>query len=218
MNGNVVSVSLKPRKMSDTELHVYIDKSTAVDTALMQEKHNVDRQQLKGFDITKTVQSSIEVVPGGVVGDKHFAFELIPTREHEVVLISIETLNKHCTDFKTLIGPGQLGENILTNGIDLNNLPKGAILHIGKTAKLQVVARRSFCFKFINAIGVENVQPGQRFNMNEVGLQACVLDSGTIYPGDPIRVKIPRSATALPRKHESIPLARFRKISLTTLS
>jgi MOSC domain-containing protein YiiM len=217
MNGNVVSVSLKPRKMSDTELHVYIDKSTVVDTALMQEKHNVDRQQLRGFDITKTVQSSIEVAPGGVVGDKHFAFDLIRA-DRGVVLLSVETLNKHCTDFKTSIVPGQLGENILTNSIDLNNLPKGAILHIGDTVKLQVTGRRSFCFKFINAIGVENVQPGQRFNMNEVGLQACVLDSGTIYPGDPIRVKIPRSATALPRKHESIPLARFRKIPLTTLS
>lgn len=216
MNGHVVSVSLKPRKMSDDELYVYIARTVEVDTALMQEKHNVDRQQLKEFNITKTLQDSIEVVPGGVVGDKHFVFELTPTREHEVVLISIEVLNKHSKAFGTSIASGQMGENILTSGIDLDNLPKGAILYIGKTAKLQVVARRSFCFKFINAIGVENIHHKQRFNMNEVGLQACVLDSGTIYPGDPIRVEIPESATALPRRHESIPLVRFVKIPLTS--
>ncbi len=214
MKGHIVSVSSKPtRHTGDT----YVIKSKEVDGELMKSAHNVDRQQLKDFVITKFVQPIITVIPGGVVDDHHFVKELLPSRECEIVMLSQEILKKHSTDFKTVISPGQLGENILTSGIDLDNLPKGAILHIGEAVKLQVVARRSFCFKFINAIGIENIQPKQRFNMNNVGIQACVLNPGTISPNDPIWVEIPDSAEPLPKRYESISLERFRRIPLTAI-
>lgn len=216
MNAYVVAVSLKATHMSENDRDSYIVKSAEVDNALMQQQHSVDRRALSEFNITKFVQDSITLGPGGVIGDCHYAFTL-ERADRGVVLLSIETLNKHSTDFRTLIVPGQLGENILTSGIDLDNLPKGTILHIGNTAKLQVTARRNFCFKFINAIGVENVQPNQRFNMNEVGVQACVLESGVIRPNDPIVVEIPTDAVDLPKRLDSIPLARFRKIPLTKI-
>jgi len=41
--------------------------------------------------------------------------------------------------------PGQMGENITTQEIDLLGLPKDAILLIGETAKIQITGLRNPC-------------------------------------------------------------------------
>ncbi|MGB0424315.1 MAG: MOSC domain-containing protein, partial [Flavobacteriales bacterium] len=45
------------------------------------------------------------------------------------------------------IAPGEMGENLTTRGIDLLNLPKDSILHIGNEAKVQLTGLRNPCYQ-----------------------------------------------------------------------
>jgi hypothetical protein len=52
------------------------------------------------------------------------------------------------------VAPGQMGENVTTEGIDLLNLPKGAQLHIGDAAVVEVTGLRNPCRQ------LNKLQPG----------------------------------------------------------
>ena len=43
------------------------------------------------------------------------------------------------------VGPGQIGENILTRGVDLLGLPADTVLCIGKAARVRVTGLRNPC-------------------------------------------------------------------------
>ncbi len=92
------------------------------------------------------------------------------------------------------VGPGQLGENITTQGIDLLGLPVGARLSIG-TAVIAVTGLRNPCQQ------INDFQPGL---LKEVvrtdsegklvrlaGIMGTVARGGTVSPGDMIHVELP---------------------------
>ena len=68
------------------------------------------------------------------------------------------------------LAPGQMGENITTRGIDPLALPKGALLHIGDAAVVEVTGLRNPCSQ------LDGIQPG---------LMAAVLDRDA--NGEPVR-------------------------------
>src|SRR3546814_15253680 len=45
------------------------------------------------------------------------------------------------------VGPGEIGENILTRGLDLLGLPAGTLLTIGETAVVEVTGLRNPCIQ-----------------------------------------------------------------------
>ena len=61
------------------------------------------------------------------------------------------------------VKPADLGENITTVGIDLLALPRGTILHIGETVKLEVTGLRNPC---------------KQINDFQAGLLSAVLSKG----------------------------------------
>lgn len=91
--------------------------------------------------------------------------------------------------------PGQMGENVLTRGIDLLALPTGARLHLGPTAVVEVTGLRNPCLQ------LEGIHSGlmkavldrdaEGNLIRKAGIMGVVIDGGEIRPGDPVRVELP---------------------------
>ena len=99
------------------------------------------------------------------------------------------------------LAPGSIGENILTRGIDLLALPRGARLRLGATAVVEVTGLRNPCAQ------LDRFQPGlmaatlgrdaQGNLVRKAGIMAIVLEPGDVHPGDPI-------VMTLPERHEPL--------------
>jgi MOSC domain-containing protein YiiM len=94
-----------------------------------------------------------------------------------------------------VIGPGDIGENILTRDIDLLGLPTGTVLRIGPTAEVRITGLRNPC------IQLDRFQPGlmaatldrdaEGNLIRKAGVMAVVLTGGEVRPGDEIQVVLP---------------------------
>ena len=93
------------------------------------------------------------------------------------------------------VGPGDLGENVITRGVDLLGLPTGTRLHLGDEAVVEVTGLRNPCTQ---------IDEYQRGLLKEVvgrhkagavvcraGVMGVVLTGGDVRSGDPIRVVRP---------------------------
>jgi MOSC domain-containing protein YiiM len=93
------------------------------------------------------------------------------------------------------IGPGDIGENILTRGLDLLGLPTGTILRIGATAEVRVTGLRNPCIQLDRfKPGLMAATLGRDANGNLVrkaGVMAVVLTGGEIWPNDTIEAVMP---------------------------
>jgi MOSC domain-containing protein YiiM len=95
-----------------------------------------------------------------------------------------------------VVGPGQMGENITTKGVDLLALPTGTLLHLGDTARVQITGLRNPCMQ------LDGIQPGLmaatlgRDGHGEIvrraGVMGIVVAGGEVRPGDAIGVELPR--------------------------
>jgi MOSC domain-containing protein YiiM len=93
------------------------------------------------------------------------------------------------------VGPGQMGENVTTRGIDLLGLPPGTRLHLGRGAVVELTGLRNPC------IQLDALQPGLMAAtlgrdekgglVRKTGVMSIVLVDGEVRPGDPIRVELP---------------------------
>jgi hypothetical protein len=153
---------------------------------------------------TKPNVESIELVAGrGVKGDAHWGEtvqHLVRLREdptkpnlRQVHLIHAE-LHDELRQQGFEIGPGEIGENITTRGIDLLSLPRGTRLCVGSEAVVEVTGLRTPCKQ------IERFRPGllaavsQDANGNlffKSGIMGVVLKSGVVKAGDAIRVELP---------------------------
>ncbi len=93
------------------------------------------------------------------------------------------------------VGPGDLGENIVTQGLDLLSLPRGALLRFGADATVEVTGLRNPCRQ------IDDFMPGllkavlDRDNegklIRKAGIMTVVRSGGTIRPGDAIVIDLP---------------------------
>jgi MOSC domain-containing protein YiiM len=88
--------------------------------------------------------------------------------------------------FKT--GPGQMGEQIVIDGIDVNHLPARTRLRIGAAAVVEVVLPRTGCDRFERIQGKH-----KKLARGRMGVIVRVVMSGAIAVGD--RVTIESAAT-----------------------
>jgi MOSC domain-containing protein YiiM len=154
---------------------------------------------------TKPNQSAIRLIAGlGVEGDAHMG-ETVKHRSHvardptkpnlrQVHLIH-EELHDELRAAGFEVGPGQMGENITTRGVDLLGLPAGARLHLGAAAVVEVTGLRNPCAQ------LDGVQPGLMAAtlgrdahgglVRKAGVMGVVLTGGEVRPGDAIRVETP---------------------------
>lgn len=100
------------------------------------------------------------------------------------------------------IQPGNMGENITTQNLDLLNLPKNTILKIGDNAQVQITGLRNPCKQlndFQSGLMNELVFKDETGKIiRKSGIMGIVLTSGVIKPGDSIEVEYP------PLPHEEL--------------
>ena len=95
------------------------------------------------------------------------------------------------------LNPGELGENLLTQDIDLLNLPRHTLLQVGPEAILEVTGLRTPCSQ-IDAFRPGLQQhlwgpplPGTTKKTHRAGIMAIVHRGGLIHPNDPIQITLP---------------------------
>lgn len=155
--------------------------------------------------MTKPTQQRIRLLAGlGVEGDAHLG-ETVKHRSRVARDPSQPNLRQvHLIHFELLdelgeagfdVVPGQMGENITTQGIDLLGLPAGTRLYIGETAVVEVTGLRNPC------VQLNGIQPGlmaatldrdeQGNLVRKAGVMSIVLAGGDVKPGDRIRQELP---------------------------
>ena len=151
---------------------------------------------------SKRPEDWIRLVTGlGVEGDAHFGATVQhlsrvrrdPTQPNlrQVHLIHRELFDEVAGELE----PGQLGENITTEGVDLLGLPRGTRLRLGDDAVIELTGLRNPC------VQIDHFRPGllkQVVGTDEsgaivrkAGVMAIVIHGGVVKPGDPIEVGLP---------------------------
>ncbi|WP_431282622.1 MOSC domain-containing protein [Humitalea sp. 24SJ18S-53] len=163
-----------------------------------------------GHHFSKPAALSIRLTAGlGVEGDAHAGVTVKhrsrvaadPTTPNlrQVHLLHGELLDELvAAGFR--VGPGLLGENVTTRGLDLLGLPAGTLLSLGATAIVEVTGLRNPCLQ------LDRFQPGLMAAtlgrdadgrlIRKAGVMAVVIAGGDVLPGDGIGVALP----ALPHR------------------
>ncbi len=155
---------------------------------------------------SKAFDSFIRLIAGeGVEGDAHrgsttqhlYLKRKDPTQPNlaQVHLFAAEMLDELATKGFSL-APGEIGENILTCGIDLLALPRGTRLHLGPHAVVEVTGLRTPCSQ------IDRCRPGLQEHLwgprdatgqksRRAGIMSIVITGGIIHPDDIIVVLLP---------------------------
>jgi MOSC domain-containing protein YiiM len=154
---------------------------------------------------SKPVEPVIRLIAGlGVEGDAH-AGETVRHRSRvardpsqpnlrQVHLVHAE-LHDELAAGGFRVGPGDIGENVTTRGLDLLALPTGALLRLGPAAVIEVTGLRNPCTQLdafqdgLMAAVLERAPDGSV--IRKAGVMAVVLTGGEVRPGDPIEVTLP---------------------------
>ena len=159
---------------------------------------------------SKTPQASIHLVAGlGVEEDAHQGSTVRhrsrvardPTQPNlrQVHLIHAE-LHDELRSAGFTVGPGQLGENVTTRGVDLLGLPSGTRLRLGAQVVVEVTGLRNPCAQLndfqagLLAAVLDRDADGQL--VRKAGIMGIVLVGGELRAGDAINVELP----ALPHR------------------
>lgn len=153
---------------------------------------------------SKQPQASIRLLSGlGVQGDAHCGATIqhvylkrrnpdAPNRM-QVHLLQAELLDELAAkDFP--IRPGELGENILTRGIDLLALPQGTRLQLGTQAIIEFTCLRQPCIqldRFRSGLQHQMYAPPGSAIRYRIGVMGIVLEGGIVSPGDEISYTLP---------------------------
>jgi hypothetical protein len=157
-----------------------------------------------GHHFSKTVVPEIVLAAGrGVEGDAHqgvtvkhrsrVARDASQPNLRQVHLLQSELFQELAARGFTL-KPADIGENVLTRGIDLLALPQGARLQIG-SAVLEVTGLRNPCKQLNDFLpGLMEATLERRADgalIRKAGVMAIVIAGGAIRAGDAIGVTLP---------------------------
>ena len=149
---------------------------------------------------SKTPTDEIELVAGlGVTGDAHNGARVrhrsrVAADPTQPNLRQVHLIHRELFDVVAeqgfRVGPGDLGENVTTAGIDLLDLPVGTTLAIGPEAIVTLTGLRNPCRQ------IDGFQPGLLdavLDRNDdgslrrlAGVMGVVIRSGPIRAGDPV--------------------------------
>jgi MOSC domain-containing protein YiiM len=154
----------------------------------------------------KEVQDSVTLLAGrGVEGDAHCG----PTIRHrsrrrktpdlpntrQVHLLQSE-LFEQLASAGFAVEPGQMGENVTTEGVDLLALPLGTRLRLGASAVVELTGLRNPCVQIDRNIGagamaatLARAEDGSL--VRKAGVMGIVLAGGVVRAGDAIEVTLP---------------------------
>ncbi|MBZ0113296.1 MAG: MOSC domain-containing protein [Thermoanaerobaculia bacterium] len=155
--------------------------------------------------VSKPTVPSIRLLEGlGVEGDAHcgttvkhrsrVAKNPLQPNLRQVHLIHAE-LHHELADSGFDVGPGQMGENVTTRGVDLLALPVGTQLGLGPDAVVELTGLRNPCSQ------LDGLQPGlmaatlardaENNLVRKAGVMGVVVSEGEVRAGDSIEVRLP---------------------------
>jgi MOSC domain-containing protein YiiM len=158
-----------------------------------------------GHTFSKPTQPRIHLVAGlGVEGDAHSGetvkhrsrVKRDPTQPNlrQVHVVHAE-LHDELAARGFEVGPGQMGENVTTRGIDLLALPTGARLHFGGAAVVEVTGLRNPCLQlneFQDGLMAAVLDRDDEGNLvRKAGVMGVVVAGGDVSPGDTVTVELP---------------------------
>lgn len=138
----------------------------------------------------RPVQGSVKVGPYGVYADVQADRKHHGGLDQALYAYAAEDAAFWATELGRDLPPGAFGENLRTEGIDVNAACIGEVWRIGETVEVQVTAPRRPCATFARWMGPD-VERGwvKRFGAHgRVGPYLRVLRTGVIAAGDPIVV------------------------------
>jgi MOSC domain-containing protein YiiM len=154
---------------------------------------------------SKPLADSIRLVAGlGVEGDAHLGTTVKhrsrvrrdPTQPNlrQVHLVHAE-LHDELAAAGFPVGPGDIGENVTTRGVDLLGLPVGARLRLGATALVEITGLRNPCVQldaFMPGLMAATLDRDAEGNLiRKAGVMGVVLAGGEVRPGDRVAVELP---------------------------
>ncbi|MBS3940232.1 MAG: GNAT family N-acetyltransferase [Actinobacteria bacterium] len=93
------------------------------------------------------------------------------------------------------VGPGDIGENVLTRGLPLLDLPVGTRLTLGASAVVELTGLRNPCYQLdVFQPGLKRAVLGRAEDgslVRKTGVMAIVARGGVVRAGDPIEVTLP---------------------------
>lgn len=156
-------------------------------------------------NLSKEPVAAIHLITGiGVEGDAHAGktvkhrsrVKQDPTQPNlrQVHLIHAEIFDELAESGFHIL-PGQMGENVTTQGIPLLELPRGTRLWIGSEVCLSITGLRNPCNQ------LDGLKPGLMQALvfkqedgtiiRKAGIMSIVHQGGWVRPGDEIRVELP---------------------------
>jgi MOSC domain-containing protein YiiM len=159
----------------------------------------------ESHNFSKPLRSSIRLLKGlGVESDAHMG-ETVKHRSRvrqnpdapnlrQVHLMHTELFDEvRAKGFD--VKPGDLGENVTTEGIDLLGLSAGTRLHLGSEAVIEVTGLRNPCHQiddFQKGLLHATLDKSGPHLVRKTGVMSVVLVGGDVRPGDSIRVEAPQ--------------------------
>lgn len=164
----------------------------------------VSRAPRHGF--AKRSQPSIRLVQGeGVEGDAHRGTtvqHLYQKRRDatqpnlcQVHLFAAEKLDE-LAEAGFVLGPGEIGENVLTRGVDLLGLPRHTRMRLGSEAVVEITGLRTPCSQIDGyREGLQTLLWGSKDAKGKrerrAGVMAVVVTGGEVSAGDPLVLELP---------------------------
>lgn len=111
----------------------------------------------------------------------------------QVHLIPVELLDMLRAE-DIVLGSGDLGENVLTAGLDLESLPLGTILKLGAEAAIELTGLRTPCMlidRFRTGLKRKLIMTDADRPAYRCGVMGVVLSGGRISVGDRIEIRFP---------------------------
>ena len=154
---------------------------------------------------SKTLHASIRLLRGlGVDGDAHLGRTVRhrsrvardPTQPNlrQVHLIHAE-LHDELRAAGFDVGPGDLGENVTTRGVDLLRLPIGTRLRLGPDAVVELTGLRNPCAQIDQfqrgLLAAVLARDATGRVVRKSGVMGVVSAAGDVRPGDPIEILLP---------------------------
>jgi MOSC domain-containing protein YiiM len=159
----------------------------------------------ESHNFSKPLRSSIRLLKGlGVESDAHLG-ETVKHRSRvrqnpdapnlrQVHLMHTELFDEvRAKGFD--VKPGDLGENVTTEGIDLLGLSAGTRLHLGSEVVIEVTGLRNPCHQiddFQKGLLHATLDKSGPHLVRKTGVMSVVLVGGDVRPGDSIRVEAPQ--------------------------
>jgi MOSC domain-containing protein YiiM len=120
------------------------------------------------------VQEATALSGKGLEGDRSCNADNV----RQVLFMDKETLDR------MELQPGQIKENITTQGIDLTQAKAGQVFFVGDEATMEVVGECEACGK------MDAIRPGLREGLGgQRGMLAKVINGGAIKIGDSVRIE-----------------------------